>query len=108
MRLKNNADNTKNHTELKAALNTANTSAIILLHDTWPVVEEYERQKKRCVLYCRFFVLVINCSFLSLFLFLTYLFRGILFLLISDVLILKHFFLWISDMLLLVKIPIDY
>ena len=89
MRVKKDADNTKNHTELKAALNTANTSAIILLHDTWPVVEKYERQKKRCVLHCRFFVLVVNCRFLFLFLF-------------------EAFFSWISDMLFLVKIPIDY
>ena len=67
MRVKNDTDNTKDHTELRASLNPANASAVILLHDSWPVAEEYEGQKKRRVLYCIFVVLVENCRFLFLF-----------------------------------------
>ena len=75
--VKNCTDNTKNHAELRAFLNPANTAAVVLLRDSWPSAEEYEGQEKHRVLYCRFFVLVVNCRFL--------------FLLISDIFVLIDF-----------------
>ena len=67
VRVKNDIDNPKNHTELKTSLNPENSSAVILLHDSWPVGEKYEGQNKRREMYCRYFVLVVNCRFLFLF-----------------------------------------
>ena len=67
VRVKNDIDDPKNHTELKTSLNPENSSAVILLHDSWPVGEKYEGQNKRREMYCRYFVLVVNCRFLFLF-----------------------------------------
>ena len=52
-------------TKLRDSFNPANESALIFLHDSWPVAEEYEGQKKRRVLFCRLLVLVENCRYLS-------------------------------------------
>ena len=63
--VKNDTNNTKDHAELRASLNPANASAVILLHDWWPVAVKYEIVWKLCVLYCRFFVLFVTCRLVA-------------------------------------------